>query len=103
MQTLSGNLAEGTPPRPKPRTASTTTTQGKVEKPLETKSQPQRLASVAGPPAELRNVRSLQDPLDGGLTMGKPTVDYRRIVFQFRMDEIDMRLYEGETGLEVRV
>jgi hypothetical protein len=40
---------------------------------------------------------------EGGLSMDKPKVDYKKIVFQFRMDEIDMRLYEGNTGLEVRI
>lgn len=94
MLTLSGNLAEGTPPRARRPTVSTTS--GKVEKLAETKNQPQRLTSVSSPPAEIRaNVD------EGGLTMDKPKIDHRRIIFQFKMDEIDMRLYEGETGLEV--
>jgi hypothetical protein len=31
----------------------------------------------------------------------KTDSDCKRIVFQFKMDEIDMSLYSGETGLEV--
>ncbi|KAI6171306.1 hypothetical protein M3Y97_01056900 [Aphelenchoides bicaudatus] len=106
MQTLSGNLAEGKPPpakRPAPTSA-------KTEQPTDTidmrkPSRSQRLLSTVSPPT-LAGAMSAPPVMvgrsgdDGGLSMDRKRADYQRIVFNFQMDEIDMRLYEGDTGLD---
>lgn len=89
MQTISGNLTEGTPPPAKRPVVS-----GKTEKPA-TKQDQQRLL----PESSKTKIQAE----GGGLVMGgtSESVDHQRIVFQFKMDDIDTRLYFGETGLEV--
>jgi hypothetical protein len=84
MQTLTGNLSEGTPPRAKRPVVS-----GNVEKAQTKKS------NILQVPSSLDQMKPKSS------TAMKTDSDCKRIVFQFKMDEIDMSLYSGETGLEV--
>lgn len=87
MQTLTGNLSEGTPPRAKRPVVS-----GNVEKAQTKKS------NILQVPSSLDQMK----PKSSAVIEPKKTdSDCKRIVFQFKMDEIDMSLYSGETGLEV--
>ncbi|KAI6181597.1 Vacuolar protein sorting-associated protein 13C [Aphelenchoides besseyi] len=92
MQTVSGNLSEGTPPRPHQINVT-----AKTEKPADEKDMG-RLRTRSSMNVQISKAKSEE----GGLTLksDKKETDYKRIVFQFKMDVIDICLYNGETGLE---
>ncbi|KAI6240270.1 Vacuolar protein sorting-associated protein 13C [Aphelenchoides fujianensis] len=112
MQTLSGNLAEGTPPRPQINTAASSG--GASKGGSGDKSGGGEREEGGG--VKLRSLKSATAPATlstrSETTALAPTPgreanagvderkDERRIVFQFKMDEIDICLYAGDTGLE---
>lgn len=108
MQTLSGNLAEGKPLPAKRTVPTPARTEAPSDADIRKPSRSQRLQSTVSPPT-LAGALSAPPALqarpsllgdDEGLSMDKKKTDHQRIVFNFKMDEIDMRLYEGKTGLE---
>lgn len=99
MQTLSGNLSEGKPPPPPKKPANVVPKTEKPPSDERKQSRAQRHLSVASPRLYERATSYVHE--EGGITMGKPQKDHQRIVFNFKMDDIDMRLYEGNSGFEV--
>uniref|UniRef100_A0A914DD96 Vacuolar protein sorting-associated protein 13 n=1 Tax=Acrobeloides nanus TaxID=290746 RepID=A0A914DD96_9BILA len=88
MQTLSGNLTEGPPPRPGRATTSTTN-----EVKEETAQAPTESADAG------KKVQPITAPEDRPLEM-KPISDEKRLIFQFKMDAISAALYSGENGFD---
>ncbi|KAI6203695.1 Vacuolar protein sorting-associated protein 13C [Aphelenchoides besseyi] len=89
MQTVSGNLSEGTPQRPRKLYPT-----GKTKK---------RIDEKYGKLGRRSSVNLLKKQSDVNLATPKRkknATDHRRIVFQFNMDVIDLCLYNGSSGLE---
>ncbi|KAI6208431.1 Vacuolar protein sorting-associated protein 13C [Aphelenchoides besseyi] len=89
MQTVSGNLSEGTPQRPRKFHPT-----GKTKK---------RIDEKYGKLGIRPSVNLLKKQSDVNLATSKRkknAIDHRRFVFQFNMDVIDLCLYNGSSGLE---
>ncbi|CAD5206105.1 unnamed protein product [Bursaphelenchus okinawaensis] len=87
MHTLAGNLAEGSPPPPKKPVQV-----GHVEE-AEDEMVEKPGGGVVGADKDKKTEGEKKEEK-------KDKTDYKRIVFQFQMDEIDARLYTGDSGLE---
>lgn len=95
MHTLSGNLAEGVPPKP-----VTATAVAAVEPEAPKDTQPPKSPTTDKPDAAQEAREDVTQRTEKPPPSSK---DHRRLLFKFEMDEVSATLYRGETGLQVLV